>query len=227
MPAESHSSRTARGADPPCQSLPCFSKKEPCNRRSIPRINNGKRLLGTPVAVIQPSLFPTPVDPALPPGLLYCADVLTPDDERGLLARIVDLPYKEFQFHGFRGKRRVISFGWRYDFSEHKALPADPIPDFLLEIHSTIQTASGFAVADLAQVLVTEYTPGAPIGWHKDRPFFGDVMGLSLVSACNFRLRKPLVQREVAARFAASRTPLCLSPEERSAPGMGTQHSAR
>jgi alkylated DNA repair dioxygenase AlkB len=142
--------------------------------------------------VIQPSLLPTSVDPALPPGVLYCPDALTPDDEGRLLARIADLPFKEFQFHGFEGKRRVVSFGWHYDFSEHKALPADPIPDFLLELHREVQAASGFALPDLAQVLVTEYAPGAPIGWHKDRPFFDDVMGLSLASACNFRLRKPL-----------------------------------
>ncbi len=141
------------------------------------------------MAVIQPSLFPTSVDPALPPGLLYCPDVLTRDDEGRLLARIADLPFKEFQFHGFEGKRRVVSFGWRYDFSEHKALPAEPIPDFLLELHRKVQAASGFALPDLAQVLVTEYAPGAPIGWHKDRPFFDDVMGLSLASTCNFRLR--------------------------------------
>jgi alkylated DNA repair dioxygenase AlkB len=141
------------------------------------------------MAVIQPSLFPTSVDPALPPGLLYCPDVLTRDDEGRLLARIADLPFKEFQFHGFEGKRRVVSFGWRYDFSEHKALPAEPIPDFLLELYRKVQAASGFALPDLAQVLVAEYAPGAPIGWHKDRPFFEDVMGLSLGSACNFRLR--------------------------------------
>jgi alkylated DNA repair dioxygenase AlkB len=59
-------------------------------------------------------------------------------------------------------------------------------------MHRKIQAISGFAVVDLAQVLVTEYAPGVLIGWHKDRPFFGDVMGLSLASACNFRLRKPL-----------------------------------
>jgi alkylated DNA repair dioxygenase AlkB len=142
------------------------------------------------MAAIQPSLFPMPVDPALPPGLLYCVDVITPEDERCLLDRIANLPFKEFQFHGFEGKRRVVSFGWCYDFGDHKALPADPIPDFLLEIHRKVQAASGFALPNLAQVLVTEYAPGAPIGWHKDRLFFDHIMGLSLASACNFRLRK-------------------------------------
>jgi len=148
------------------------------------------------MAILQPSLFPMPVAWALPPGFLYCPEVITPEDERRLLNRIVDLPFKEFQFHGFEGKRRVVSFGWRYDFREHKALPAGPIPDFLLETHRSVQAASGFALPDLAQVLVTEYAPGAPIGWHKDRPFFDDVMGLSLASACNFRLRKPLDERK-------------------------------
>jgi alkylated DNA repair dioxygenase AlkB len=144
------------------------------------------------MAVIQPSLFPFSPSSTLPPGFRYCPYVITPDDECRLLNRIADLPFKEFQFHGFEGKRRVVSFGWRYDFSEHKALPADPIPDFVLELHRKVQAASGFALPDLAQVLVTEYAPGAPIGWHKDRPFFDDVMGLSLASACNFRLRKSL-----------------------------------
>jgi alkylated DNA repair dioxygenase AlkB len=144
------------------------------------------------MTVLQRSLFPTQVESMLPPGFLYCQDAMTAEDERRLLNRIVDLPFKEFHFHGFEGKRRVVSFGWRYDFSEHKALPADTIPDFLLEVHRKIQEASGFALPDLAQVLVTEYAPGAPIGWHKDRPFFDDVMGLSLASACNFRLRRLL-----------------------------------
>ncbi|WP_354081155.1 alpha-ketoglutarate-dependent dioxygenase AlkB [Bradyrhizobium sp. S3.5.5] len=31
---------------------------------------------------------------------------------------------------------------------------------------------------------------GAGIGWHKDRPVFGDVAGISLLSSCTFRLRR-------------------------------------
>jgi alkylated DNA repair dioxygenase AlkB len=141
---------------------------------------------------MQSNLFPMPPSRAVPPGFFYCPDAICSEDERRLLQRIADLPFKEFQFHGFEGKRRVVSFGWRYDFSEHKALPADPIPDCLLELHRNVQAGTGFGLPDLAQVLVTEYSPGAPIGWHKDRPFFDDVMGLSLASPCSFRLRKAL-----------------------------------
>jgi alkylated DNA repair dioxygenase AlkB len=102
-----------------------------------------------------------PVDPAFPPGFLYCPEALAPEDERRLLDRIADLPFKEFQFHGLEGKRRVVSFGWRYDFSEHKALPADPIPAFLLAIHRKVEDVSSFSLPNLAQVLIMEYAPGA------------------------------------------------------------------
>lgn len=38
--------------------------------------------------------------------------------------------------------------------------------------------------------MITEYREGAPIGWHKDRPVFGDVVGVSLSSPCTFRFRR-------------------------------------
>lgn len=126
----------------------------------------------------------------LPEGFAYRPDVISPDEESRLLSQIAPLPFNEFRFHGFEGKRRVVSFGWRYDFSENKAVPADPIPPFLLEIFRKVQGVTGFPVPHLEHVLVTEYSSGAPIGWHKDRPVFGNVMGLSLASACTFRLRK-------------------------------------
>lgn len=151
-------------------------------------------LWGPPIAsmlVNQIDLFSSPpYSDSLPEGFAYRPQVISSDEERCLLAEIGGLAFREFQFHGFEGKRRVVSFGWRYDFSQHKALPADPIPAFLLETCRRIQTATGFALPELEQVLVTEYAPGAPIGWHKDRPVFGNVLGLSLASPCIFRLRK-------------------------------------
>jgi alkylated DNA repair dioxygenase AlkB len=136
----------------------------------------------------QASLFNNPS--ILPAGFVYRPGVISPAEESRLLAGIAKLPFREFQFHGFEGKRRVVSFGWRYDFEERTALPAEPIPAFLLELCDKVQTAAGFSLPDLQQVLVTEYAPGAPIGWHKDRPFFDRVMGLSLGAPCTFRMRK-------------------------------------
>jgi alkylated DNA repair dioxygenase AlkB len=144
----------------------------------------------------QPSLFPIRFSLALPEGFIYRSETISAQEENRLLAQIADLPFKQFQFRGFEGKRRVVSFGWRYDFNDRKVLPADPIPEFLLEVYRKIQAVSGFNLPDLQQVMVTEYIPGAPIGWHKDRPVFGDVMGLSLASPCFFRLRKPLAKQK-------------------------------
>src|ERR1051326_8884882 len=109
----------------------------------------------------QLSLFARPSTP-LPEGFAYRPGVISSDEESRLLRVIAPLPFKEFRFHNFEGKRRVVSFGWRYDFSENKAVPADPIPPFLLELFQKVQGITGFAVPDIEQVLVTEYAPGAP-----------------------------------------------------------------
>jgi alkylated DNA repair dioxygenase AlkB len=85
-----------------------------------------------------------------------------------------------------------VSFSQRYDFNEHKLFEAEPIPQFLVETYNKVQEASGFTLHALHQVLVTEYAPGAAIGWHKDRPVFSEVIGLSLLSACVLRFRRPL-----------------------------------
>jgi alkylated DNA repair dioxygenase AlkB len=42
----------------------------------------------------------------------------------------------------------------------------------------------------LPHALITEYRPGTSIGWHRDRPHYDDVIGISLSSACTFRLRR-------------------------------------
>ena len=100
------------------------------------------------------------------------------------------LPFEEFQFHGFVGKRRVVSFGWRYDVSGGGLSMTDDMPVFLLAARQRAASFAGMAPSDLQQVLVTEYRPGAAIGWHKDRSVFGDVVGISLLGPCTFRFRR-------------------------------------
>ncbi len=72
--------------------------------------------------------------PALPPGFRYEPLLLAVDEQDAMLAALRPLPFKEFEFHGFLGKRRVVSFGWKYDFSAQRARPAEPIPGFLLPL---------------------------------------------------------------------------------------------
>jgi alkylated DNA repair dioxygenase AlkB len=127
---------------------------------------------------------------ALPAGFAYQPDVLTAEQEQHLLQEIPALPFKAFEFRGFEGKRRTVSYGWRYDFNQQKLQRADPVADFLLPVRALAARVAGLAPEALEQVTVIEYSPGSAIGWHKDRPMFGDVVGVSLVSATRFRFRR-------------------------------------
>ena len=100
------------------------------------------------------------------------------------------LPLQPFQFHGFEGKRRVVSFGWRYDFNGGGLQKTEDIPAFLQPLRVRAARLARRAPESLQHVLVTEYAAGAAIGWHKDRNVFGDIIGVSLLSACTFRLRR-------------------------------------
>jgi alkylated DNA repair dioxygenase AlkB len=128
-------------------------------------------------------------DDALPLGFRYQPDFISREEEQSLSKHIVPLPFREFAFQGFTGKRRVFSFGWHNDFNGGGLSRAEDMPDFLAAIRARAERFAGIAPGSLHQVLITEYTPGAAIGWHKDRSVFGDVVGISLLSACNFRLR--------------------------------------
>src|SRR5690349_14683778 len=127
---------------------------------------------------------------ALPEGFVYQGDLISPAEEQRLLAQIRELPFQNFQFQGYEGNRRVVSFGWRYDFNERSLFQVDDIPSFLLSLRESAASFAGLAPEALQQVLVTEYDAGAGIGWHRDKAVFGDVVGVSLLSACTFRLRR-------------------------------------
>jgi alkylated DNA repair dioxygenase AlkB len=134
-------------------------------------------------------LFDPP--PALrPAGFRYQPDLISKDAERTLAAHIGALPLKEFEFQGFLGKRRIVSFGWRYDFNGGGLEKTDDIPEFLFPVREQAAAFAGLPPERLQQVLLTEYKPGVQIGWHKDRSVFGDVVGISLLSSCTFRLRR-------------------------------------
>jgi|SRR5262245_14765518 len=120
----------------------------------------------------------------------YAADVLARREEEALLDVLPSLPFKEFEFHGFLGKRRVVSFGWHYDFNGGGLRTAGELPEFLLPIRERAAHFAGVPTAALEHTLVLDYPPGAAIGWHKDRPAFGDVIGISLLAPCTFRLRR-------------------------------------
>jgi len=126
----------------------------------------------------------------LPEGFRYKPELIGSADEAALLARVRELPFRDFEFHGYTGKRRVISFGWHYDFSGRQLRKADDIPDFLLALRPAAAEFAGMEPEELRHVLVTEYGPGAGIGWHRDKSVFGETVGVSLLSPCVLRLRR-------------------------------------
>src|SRR5438270_4138581 len=102
----------------------------------------------------------------LPPGMRYGAGVLSAQEERVLLDALPALPFKDFEFHGFLGKRRTVSFGWRYDFNGGGFQRIEPMPAFLLPARERAARFAGLEPSALEHALVTEYKPGAGIGWH-------------------------------------------------------------
>lgn len=133
--------------------------------------------------------------PTLPDGFRYQPDLIGPADQDALLAHVRELPFREFEFHGYTGRRRVVSFGWHYDFAARQLRKADDVPAFLLALRPLAAAFAGMEPEALQHVLVTEYGPGAAIGWHRDKAVFGEVVGVSLLAPCTFRLRRKAGER--------------------------------
>ncbi|HEX8624716.1 MAG TPA: alpha-ketoglutarate-dependent dioxygenase AlkB [Allosphingosinicella sp.] len=139
----------------------------------------------------QLNLFEDP-PPGAPSGLVYAPGFIGPEEEAALAKRIAALPFKPFEFHGFTGNRRTVSFGMHYGFDGSGLREAEPIPDWLRPLQARAAALAGRELEAFVHALVIEYAPGAGIGWHRDRPVFGDVVGISLVAPAPLRFRRKL-----------------------------------
>jgi len=134
----------------------------------------------------QSNLFAAP----LIPGLAYAEEVVTPAEEAALIAGIDGEALAPFRFQGWEGKRLTASFGWRYDFDAGRFDRADPLPAWLQPVRERAAAFAGLAASDLVQALLIRYDPGAVIGWHRDRPVFEHVVGISLGAPAPLRFRR-------------------------------------
>jgi alkylated DNA repair protein (DNA oxidative demethylase) len=126
----------------------------------------------------------------MPEGLRYAPDFLSEAEEAALAGRMDGLPFKPFEFHGFLGRRQTISFGWSYKFDGSGLGAAAPIPDWLLGVRARAAAFAELAPEALEHALLIKYDEGAGLGWHRDRPVFGDVIGISLLSSAPLRFRR-------------------------------------
>lgn len=147
------------------------------------------------------ALFDLP--PVAPVGFRYRDDLVTPAEEAELVDRLAGLAFEPFQFRGYEGRRRVVSFGLRYDFTGPGLVDAEPMPDWLLPVRNRAAAFAGLQGEAFRHVLINEYREGAPIGWHRDRPVFEKIVGVSLVSPTVMRFR-----RRVGERFERMNVPV-------------------
>jgi len=123
-------------------------------------------------------------------GLIYRENLFSATEEAAFVRRIEQLPLKPFEFHGRLGNRRVASFGFRYDYGGRRLEAAPVMPAFLSPLKQIAAGFSGLEAESFAHALVTEYAPGAGIGWHRDKPMFRNVVALSFLAPCRLRFRR-------------------------------------
>jgi alkylated DNA repair dioxygenase AlkB len=149
-----------------------------------------------------PDLFGAP---ALPAGLDYEDAFIAPADEAWLLEALARLPFREATFRQYTARRRVVRFGDGDDDTgasdafpgrsaqrqrdEYRTSPPAPWPEWLDHLRARVAARQRVAPEAFVHGLVTEYRPGTPIGWHRDRPQYGSVAGVSLAGACRMRFR--------------------------------------
>jgi alkylated DNA repair dioxygenase AlkB len=143
------------------------------------------------VTAPQPDLFgAVEWEPDLPEGMIYRRELVAPDEDKALAAQMAQLPFAPFEFGGFEGNRRTVSYGFHYAFDGSGLRETAPIPDWLLPVRGTAAALAGLPPEALEHALLIEYAPGAGIGWHRDRPVFGDVVGISLLAPARLRFRR-------------------------------------
>lgn len=127
---------------------------------------------------------------SLPDGFLHQDDFLQADEASALVERFRTMEFHEVRMRGVTARRRVIQYGWKYSFESFKMTEGPALPEFLTSVRDRAADFARLPAPQLSEALVTEYSPGATIGWHRDAPGFGVVVGISLLSSCRFRFRR-------------------------------------
>ncbi|HEX8647593.1 MAG TPA: alpha-ketoglutarate-dependent dioxygenase AlkB [Thermoleophilaceae bacterium] len=120
-------------------------------------------------------------------GLVYRPEFLSSEEEAGVVRVLEGLDYREVVMHGQAAKRTVRHFGLDYDYQSRSTEPADPLP---AELEFVRERAGALAERELAQILISRYPAGAGIGWHRDAPMFGRIVGVSLGAPCRMRFQR-------------------------------------
>ncbi|HYQ98361.1 MAG TPA: alpha-ketoglutarate-dependent dioxygenase AlkB [Candidatus Nitrosocosmicus sp.] len=141
-----------------------------------------------PKANGDPTLFDASMQ--VPDGFIYRQNFVSEAEEQELIREIQKIQLEPFKYYQFTGKRRTASFGWQYEFGASEITAAPEMPPFLLPLRTRAGKVFNIDPISLIQTSIIEYSTGSPIGWHRDIPYFGIVVGVSLGAACRMRFRK-------------------------------------
>ena len=152
----------------------------------------------------------------VPDGFVYVPDIISDVEERELTTRLSAIEFSAVEMRGQVARRRTAHFGWVYGYESWRITPGPPIPENLLGLRARVAAVAALEPSELDEVLVTEYPPGAGIGWHRDAPQFGTVIGVSLLSDCRMRFQRGKgAARETWAAQLAPRSMYVLRDEVR------------
>jgi DNA oxidative demethylase len=125
-----------------------------------------------------------------PEGIVYAPGLLSAREEAGLLAELEALRFDPIVLHGQAAKRTGRHYGLDYDYESRTPRPGEPVPDWLLPVRARAAELAGHDPEELVEILVQRYPPGATIGWHRDAPAFGTVVGVSLGGSARLRFQR-------------------------------------
>ena len=125
-----------------------------------------------------------------PEGIVYRPELVSVEEEADLVGRLGSLRFDPIVLHGQAAKRTGRHYGLDYDYGSRTPLPGEPVPNWLLPVRSRAAELAGHDPEELVEILVQRYPPGATIGWHRDAPAFGTVIGVSLGGFSRLRFQR-------------------------------------
>ena len=124
-----------------------------------------------------------------PKGLLFEPEIMTLAEETVFLKQLKSSRSGRSE-DGVEAKRRVVRFGIHYVSGSAAIVCASGFPISLELLRERAAAIAGVPTSTLSESLVTEYAPGAGIGWHCDSPSFGIVAGISFGGDCRLRFQR-------------------------------------
>lgn len=125
-----------------------------------------------------------------PDGIVLRPEVITREDESALLECLETLRWDPIVIRGQTARRTARHFGLGYDYESRTPRPGEAIPNWIEPSRRAAADLAGVAPEQLVEVLLQRYPAGSTIGWHRDAPAFGIVVGLSLRGRSRLRFQR-------------------------------------